>query len=56
MEGKCLDLNAVAYSAAVVSIFSDFLIVILPMPLIKSLNLKLKKKIGVMCMFALGSL
>lgn len=56
IEGKCLNLPAVAYSGAAVTIASDIFIVILPIPVIKSLNLGWKKKLGVMCMFALGSL
>jgi hypothetical protein len=56
VPGKCLNLSAVIYSGASTSIILDFVIIALPIPELKTLNLTLKKKITLGLMFSVGSL
>ncbi|KAL2067592.1 hypothetical protein VTL71DRAFT_2017 [Oculimacula yallundae] len=54
LNGKCLDINALAYANSGLSIVQDFLIIILPIRVVWQLNLDRKKKWSVAFMFALG--
>lgn len=54
--GKCISLETIMYSAAAASIFEDFVILILPVPELNSLNLGGKKRFALIFMFSLGSL
>ena len=56
VQGKCLNLNSMAYLANAFTISSDFLILVLPVPVIAKLRLGLSKKLGAMLMFAIGGL
>ena len=56
VQGKCLNLNDMAYLANAFTISSDFLILVLPVPVIAKLRLGLSKKLGAMLMFAIGGL
>lgn len=56
IEGRCLNINAMAYVAGGSTISSDFLILVLPIPVVSKLNMGVKKKLGVILMFAVGSL
>jgi hypothetical protein len=56
LKGQCLNINALANAGGAVSISTDVLIVALPIPVISKLRLGWKKKIGVVFMFAVGSL
>ncbi|KAH0429611.1 CFEM domain-containing protein [Colletotrichum camelliae] len=53
--GTCLDINAIAWANAGISIVLDFWMLALPLSQIKSLNLHWKKKIGVAMMFFVGT-
>ncbi|KAF6821751.1 integral membrane protein [Colletotrichum musicola] len=55
LERKCVDLNAVAMSSAILSIAEDVVILAMPMHQLSSLQLGLKKKLAVCFMFSLGS-
>jgi hypothetical protein len=55
-KGKCISSSAVVAAGAGISIFEDVVIVLLPIPELKKLNLSLRKRLAVMCMLALGSL
>ncbi|KAH6676102.1 hypothetical protein F5X68DRAFT_278261 [Plectosphaerella plurivora] len=52
---RCLNINALAYTAAGVSISQDILILILPLPLLIGLNMSWRSKGGIMIMFSLGA-
>ena len=56
ISGTCLSYHSTVYTAAALVIVSDFIIVLLPVPVIKKLNLTRRRKIGVLIMFGLGSL
>jgi len=56
IAGKCISYDGVVFSAASLIIFTDILIVCLPIPVIRKLNLTSRRKLGVLLMFALGSL
>jgi len=54
-SGRCVDLNALAYANAAMSIIEDVLIVVLPIPIVAKLKMSLNKKLGIGLMFAIGS-
>jgi hypothetical protein len=56
LTGKCVDLTAVGLSGAVFSIIEDLVILILPIPECKNIQMGKKKKWGLALMFAVGSL
>lgn len=56
IKGKCNDSTAQVYAGAAFAIFEDIVIILLPIRELRNLNLTPKKKLGVMFMFALGSL
>ncbi|EKG19959.1 hypothetical protein MPH_02787 [Macrophomina phaseolina MS6] len=53
--GHCVDFGAMWFSHASVNIAFDLVIVVLPMPVINSLNLPRRQKIALMGIFALGT-
>ena len=55
-EGSCVNYNAAAWANAGVNILQDFLIVVLPLQELRSLQLSKLKKFGVYAMFGMGSL
>ncbi|KAL8826375.1 MAG: hypothetical protein Q9170_007425 [Blastenia crenularia] len=55
-KGKCLPNDATFYGLAAVTIFFDVVIFFLPIPLLLKLNINLKKKIALVCVFLLGLL
>ena len=56
INGHCFSLEAPMQASAVFNVFSDFLILILPMPCVWRLQLPLKKKILITMIFAAGLL
>ncbi|KKZ65970.1 hypothetical protein EMCG_08264 [[Emmonsia] crescens] len=52
--GTCINLTVSWYANAAFSIFSDLAILTLPMPVIKSLQLPKRARIGLMSIFAVG--
>lgn len=54
--GHCVDFKALWFTHAALNIFSDVLIISLPMPVIKNLNIPRKQKFALMAIFALGAL
>lgn len=54
--GKCLPNDATFYGLAAVSILFDVIIFVLPIPLLLKLSINIKKKIALICIFALGLL
>lgn len=55
-QAKCLDVNALTYAAASVAIAQDFVIILLPLPLLFNLQVGWRKKTGIILMFSLGAL
>jgi hypothetical protein len=55
-QGHCRNNNALAFSHAGVSIVLDLVTLALPIGQIWNLQLKTKKKIGVLLMFSVGAL
>ena len=55
-NAKCLNLANIAYASAAFNIATEVIILVLPMPVISSLNLGLKRKIGISALFAAGAL
>lgn len=51
---QCINVNTLAYAAASFSIAQDFIILVLPLPLLYSLNMGSRSKAGIMIMFSLG--
>lgn len=54
--GSCINLTAFWYANATANILGDFAILALPMPVINSLHLPRRQRIGLMMVFALGGL
>lgn len=55
-QGQCLDINAIAWSNAAISITLDIWMIAIPMVQIHSLHLNWKKKVAVGGMFCVGTL
>ena len=56
LDGTCINLTAFWYTNAAANMLSDFVILALPIPAVKSLNLPQRQKLGLMLVFALGGL
>lgn len=56
LPGKCFGLVKFWYFNASISIFSDLVILFLPMPLIAALQLPRSQKLGLVVIFGLGAL
>lgn len=54
--GHCLPEGPVWYANAAMQIFTDVVILILPMPLLSKLHLPWRQKIGIMLVFGVGVL
>ncbi|KAH7310664.1 hypothetical protein B0I35DRAFT_439502 [Stachybotrys elegans] len=53
-EGRCLNINAITWSNAIISIAVDIWTLAIPLYQVRTLKLSLKKKIGVGMMFTVG--
>lgn len=56
IHGTCISLTAFWFAGAVLNVIGDFLILLLPMPMIRTLHMPVRQKWGVGMMFALGAL
>jgi hypothetical protein len=54
--GRCLPLKPLWFTNAALNIATDLSILLVPMPVLKSLKLPRKQKIGLFIVFALGGL
>lgn len=54
VPGTCLPVGATFYGLAIFTIICDVVIIVLPIPLLLSLNIKPAQKAGVVCLFLLG--
>ena len=55
-NGHCINLLAFWFSNAAFNILSDLVIIILPIPVLKSLSIPLKQKYGLIMIFIMGGL
>lgn len=55
-NGNCMNVEAKWFSDAAVSIVTDFILLSIPMPFLKGLNLPYRQKAGLIAVFALGGL
>jgi hypothetical protein len=55
-EGRCFNINALAWAHSAINIALDFWMLYLPATQVWSLQMKVKKKIGVILMFGIGIL
>lgn len=56
IPGYCLNKKALWFSNSAIHIFTDVLLLIYPMPVLRSLQLPKRQKIAIMGVFALGIL
>lgn len=56
VPGHCLAYKPLRYSNASLNIMTDIVILIMPIPALKPLDLPLRQKVGCCCVFALGGL
>lgn len=56
IDGHCLSKKGLWFSNSAIHILTDILIIIYPMPALKSLNLPRRQKVAVMGIFSLGGL
>jgi hypothetical protein len=54
--GKCIDFNSATWANGAINILQDLIIIALPIPEVRKLQLGRKKKIGLYIMFGLGGL
>lgn len=54
--GHCISKKVLWFFNAAFNILTEMVLVALPMPMLKSLDLPKKQKIGLMCIFGLGGL
>ncbi|KAI5840097.1 hypothetical protein DFP73DRAFT_197025 [Morchella snyderi] len=52
--GKCIDTKAFFISSAALNIVSDFVVLLLPIPMVWKLKINMKKKIALISLFSLG--
>lgn len=53
-SARCLDVNALGYAAAATGIAQDLVILVLPLPIIASLQMTMKKRLQTLLMFSIG--
>ena len=56
VPGTCINLTAFWYANASANMIGDFLILGLPMPVVRRLQLPKRQRLGLMMVFALGGL
>jgi hypothetical protein len=56
IPGRCISADSIIYAGAGLSIAEDIVIILLPVPSLKSLKLSLKKRLALIFMFAVGFL
>lgn len=55
-QGRCVNINAIGWANAIISIILDVWMLALPLSQLKNLRLHWKQKIGVALMFFVGTL
>ncbi|WQF80419.1 Putative extracellular membrane protein, CFEM [Colletotrichum destructivum] len=55
IHGRCLNITAISYAGAAVTIIEDLILIAMPIPELMKLQLGLKKKLAVVFLFGFGS-
>ncbi|KAF2122235.1 hypothetical protein BDV96DRAFT_609196 [Lophiotrema nucula] len=55
VKGNCMDINALAYANSASAIVQDIILLILPLAMVRNLNMKRYRKIAVGLMFSIGT-
>lgn len=55
-EGSCINRPALYIATAVLGIVTDVMLLVLPLPLVIRLQVSIQQKLGLMLMFAIGSM
>lgn len=55
-EGTCINKGAIYIATAALNVFTDVVMLVLPIPMIAKLQLPKVQKAGLICMFGVGSL
>ncbi|KAK1633934.1 hypothetical protein BDP81DRAFT_379221 [Colletotrichum phormii] len=55
IQGHCLNMSAISYAGAACSIIEDIILIVIPIPELMKLQLGKKKRLALVCMFAIGS-
>lgn len=55
LEGSCIDRTPVFIATAVLNMVTDICLLVLPIPMIAKLQMSRAKKVGLICMFGVGS-
>ncbi|PMD46941.1 hypothetical protein L207DRAFT_415671, partial [Hyaloscypha variabilis F] len=55
VQGKCLDINAIAIASSVVSMVQDLIILVMPIVEPRKLQMSLRPKLNVLAIFSLGA-
>ncbi|KAI1335881.1 integral membrane protein [Xylariaceae sp. FL0016] len=55
IAGQCLDVNAIGYAGAIMSVVEDLVLMVLPIPELRKLQVSSAKRVGVALMFVLAS-
>jgi hypothetical protein len=55
MEGRCLDVSALAYVGGALTIFWDVVLIALPIPEILKLNVSIRTRITLIIVFVIAS-
>lgn len=56
VPAKCINTVQFYWASAVLNVITDFLILVLPMPVVWKLHMSLRRKIGVSLLFVMGGL
>lgn len=54
-SGKCIDKAGIYLATAAINVITDFLILTIPIPMVVKLKMPKWQKIGLVCMFTVGS-
>jgi hypothetical protein len=56
VKGQCIDVNALAYANSACAIAQDVILLVLPLAMVRKLQMKRQRKIAVCLMFTIGTL
>jgi hypothetical protein len=55
IEGSCIDRTPVYMATAVLNMITDIILLVLPIPMVVSLQMPRAQKVGLICAFGIGS-
>ncbi|PVH94682.1 hypothetical protein DM02DRAFT_506413, partial [Periconia macrospinosa] len=56
IKGKCLSIPAIGNAISVSAIIQDFILLLMPLNIIRTLRMNLRRKIGIGCLFGIGGM